>query len=156
MSRNSKTSGKSFFISIVVISDVSNRISCLWLGVNLLWLFSLRITKLLSYALRHKLNERIKNCSSTCIQVFTRTHPQFDRFKGHVRDPSSNSMLLLTSSIIVPGFIILRRRVNELSRKRTDAQTDIQDDRIKCSGEHIIIYFLRGVLNNFYHPCRVF
>ena len=55
------------------------------------------------------------NCSSTYIQVFTRTDPQFDQVKVHVRDPSSNSMLLLTSSIIVPSFIILRQRVRELS-----------------------------------------
>ena len=67
------------------------------------------------------------NCSSTYIQVVTRTHTpsQFDRVKSHVRDPSSNSMLLLTSIIIVPSFIILRRLVHELSWERTDGRTDI-------------------------------
>ena len=56
--------------------------------------------------------------------MFTRTHPESDRVKGHIRDSSSNSMLLLTSSIIVPNFIILRRRVHELSWKQTDRRTD--------------------------------
>ena len=40
---------------------------------------------------------------------------KFDRVKGHVRDPSLNSMLLLTSSVFVPSFIILRLIVLELS-----------------------------------------
>ena len=39
---------------------------------------------------------------------------QFDRVQGHVRDPSSNSMLLLTSSIYVQNFSILRPIVFEL------------------------------------------
>ena len=33
-------------------------------------------------------------------------NPQLDRVKGHVRDPSLNPMLLLTSIIIVQSFII--------------------------------------------------
>ena len=48
---------------------------------------------------------------------------QFDWVKGHARDPSSNSMLLLTSSVYVPSFIILRLMVIELWRKQTDRQT---------------------------------
>ena len=68
---------------------------------------------------------------------------QFDRVKGHARDPSSKSMLLLTSSIYVQSFIILRLIVLELSGKQTigqtDGRTDIQDDRIKQSC---------GILNN--------
>ena len=84
------------------------------------------------------------NYNSTYIQVFTRNEPQFDRVKGHVRDPSSNLMLLLTSSIIVPSFIILSQRVHELSWERTDRQKDIsiQNDLIKCSGEHLINFLL--------------
>ena len=50
-------------------------------------------------------------------------HPRFDRVKGHVRDPSSNSMSLLTSSVYVPSFIILRPRVHELSWERRDGHT---------------------------------
>ena len=59
--------------------------------------------------------------------MYTSVHqntPQFDRVKGRVRDPSSNPMLLLTSSIIVPSFIILRLRVLKLSCERTDRRTD--------------------------------
>ena len=61
---------------------------------------------------------------------------QFDRVKGQVRDPSLNSMLLLTSSIYLQSFIILRLLILV---KPTDRQTDIQDDRIKHS---------YGILNN--------
>ena len=39
---------------------------------------------------------------------------QFDQVKGHVRDPSLNSVLLLTSSIYVRNFINLRHIVLEL------------------------------------------
>ena len=49
---------------------------------------------------------------------------QFDRVKGHVYDLTSNSMLLLTSSIIAPSFIFLCRIVLELSWKQADRRTD--------------------------------
>ena len=74
-------------------------------------------------------------CKGTCtLCTLTSTlnvhyeNLQFDRVKGHVRDPFSNSILLLTSSKIVPSFIILRLIVLELSWKRTDGRTDRQTD----------------------------
>ena len=74
-------------------------------------------------------------CRLTCTLNVHYENLQFYPVKGHVRDPSSNSVLLLTSSIYVPSFIILRQIVLELSWKQTDGQTDretdIQDDRIK-------------------------
>ena len=70
-------------------------------------------------------------CHVHCAQLhalFVHVHyvrHQFDRVRGYVRDPSSNSMSLLTSSIIVQSFIILRRlvHVHELLWKRTDGHT---------------------------------
>ena len=46
----------------------------------------------------------------------------FDGVKGQVRGPSLNSMSLLTSSIYLQSFIILRRIVHEVMK--TDGQTD--------------------------------
>ena len=65
-------------------------------------------------------------CSITCILNGQFENLQFDRVKGHARDPSSNSMLLLTSTIIVQSFIILSRFVPELSWARRDRQTNRQ------------------------------
>ena len=54
---------------------------------------------------------------------------KFDRVKGHVRDPSSNSKLLLTSTIIVQSFIILLLTLflsygeNRHTDRRTDGHT---------------------------------
>ena len=54
-------------------------------------------------------------CSVTCTLNVHNGNLQFDRVKGHVRDPSLNSMLLLTSITRVQSFITLHRRVHELS-----------------------------------------
>ena len=74
-------------------------------------------------------------CSLACTLNFHYENLKFDLVKGHVRDPPSNSILLLTSSVYVPSFIILRLIVFELCWKQTDRQTDgqrdIQDNRIK-------------------------
>ena len=57
------------------------------------------------------------------LYMWTMYDPQFDGVRGHVRDPSSNSILLLTSTIIVQSFIILRRLVYELSWDHTDGHS---------------------------------
>ena len=62
--------------------------------------------------------------SLTCTLNVHYENLQFDRVKGRVRDPYSNSVLLLTSSIYVPSFIILRQIGLELRWKQTDRQTD--------------------------------
>ena len=67
-------------------------------------------------------------CHIHCVQLHALLYmcikydppPQFDRVKGHIRNSSANSMLLLTSSTHVQSFIILRRRVHEVSWERTD------------------------------------
>ena len=56
-------------------------------------------------------------------------NPKFYLVQGYVRDPSSNSMSLLTWTMYVQKFSILRRLVHELPWKGAD----IQDDRTKHS-----------------------
>ena len=61
----------------------------------------------------------------TCTLCTLNAHYEnlkFDRVKGHVLGPSSNSMLLLTSNIIVQSFIIVRLIVLELWGKQTDGR----------------------------------
>ena len=62
-------------------------------------------------------------CTFCTCSLFM-NHPEFDRVKGHVRDSSSNLMLLLTSITHVQSFIILRRLDQELSWKGKDRRTD--------------------------------
>ena len=61
-------------------------------------------------------------CSIRCTLNVHYENLQFDRVKGHARDPSSKSMLLLTSTITVQSFISLRPLVLELCVK-TDGRT---------------------------------
>ena len=64
---------------------------------------------------------------------------QFDRVKGHVRNPPSNSMysspqvhVCKISPFCADAFMSYREN------GQTDRRTDIQDNRIKCSREHLI------------------
>ena len=67
-------------------------------------------------------------CSLTCTLHVHYENFQFEWVKGHVSSASSNYGLLLTSSIILPSFIILRLNIllsyGENSHTQTDRRTN--------------------------------
>ena len=77
-------------------------------------------------------------CSLTYTLNVHYENLQFERVTSHVRDPSSNSMLLLTSSVYVHSFVILRLIVLELWWKQTDRQT-YKSITLSISVEYLMI-----------------